>query len=101
MGAYMVLYPRVRIHTLLFFVIFIRVIPLPAWVLLGYWFVLQVLMGVGSQGAEGGGVAFWAHAGGFVAGLVLVKLFERRPLVQAKLARRGPSREEWRRIGRT
>jgi membrane associated rhomboid family serine protease len=101
MGAYMVLYPRVRVHTLLFFVIFIRVIPLPAWVLLGYWFVLQVLMGVGSQGAEGGGVAFWAHAGGFVAGLVLVKLFERRPLVQAKLARRGPSREEWRRIGRT
>ena len=85
MGAYLVLYPRVRVFTLFFFFVFIRVIPLPAWVLLAYWFGLQLLMGSASP-AEGAGVAFWAHVGGFVAGVVLVKLFENRQLVTAKKA---------------
>lgn len=71
MGAYVVLYPRVRIDTLFIFFVFVRVIPLPAWVMLGYWFFLQFL--TGAVGA-GGGVAVWAHVGGFVAGAVLVKL---------------------------
>ncbi|MBT8461188.1 MAG: rhomboid family intramembrane serine protease [Gemmatimonadetes bacterium] len=84
MGAYIVLYPRVRVQTLIFIIIYIRVIPLPAWALLAYWFFLQ-LVGVGaSSGQGGGGVAFWAHVGGFVAGVVLVKLFEKRKLVRAK-----------------
>ncbi len=85
MGAYLVLYPRVRVHTLFFFIVFIRVIPLPAWVMLLYWFAIQVLLGTGT-GAEAAGVAFWAHIGGFAAGAILVKLFERKQLVEAKKA---------------
>jgi len=74
MGAYLVLYPRVRVHTLFFFFFFIRVLPLPAWLLLLYWFGLQFLLG-GTTGGAGGGVAYWAHVGGFVAGLLLIWLF--------------------------
>jgi membrane associated rhomboid family serine protease len=84
MGAYLLLYPKVRVQTLFFLVFFIRVIPLPAWVLLGEWLVIQVISGVGTFGSEGGGVAFWAHIGGFVAGLALIKLFQRPQLVVAK-----------------
>ncbi|HSH46457.1 MAG TPA: rhomboid family intramembrane serine protease [Longimicrobiales bacterium] len=83
MGAYLVLYPRVRVFTLFFFFIFIRVIPLPAWVMLGYWFAIQLISGSMTPG-DGAGVAFWAHVGGFAAGLLLVKLFENRQLVGAK-----------------
>jgi membrane associated rhomboid family serine protease len=57
----------------------------PAWVWLLAWFGIQLLFGIAAGGAEGG-VAFWAHIGGFVAGLVLVKLFERPQLVAAKRA---------------
>ncbi len=100
MGAYLLLYPRVRVHTLFFFVIFIRVIPIPAWVMLGYWFLLQLWLGAGSLGqAQGGGVAFWAHVGGFVAGLVLIRLFARSGLVDAKRAGRRLSPEEVRELG--
>ncbi len=94
MGAYMVLYPSVRVQTLIFLVIIIRIIPLPAWMLLAYWFFLQLLGGSASLGRSGGGVAFWAHVGGFVAGVVFVKLFEKRKLVEAKRAGRVLSRQE-------
>lgn len=79
MGAYVVLYPRVRVDTLVFVVFFIRVLPLPAWAMLGYWILLQFLQGVATAGAAGatGGVAVWAHVGGFVVGVVLAKLFAR------------------------
>ena len=74
MGAYLVLYPRARVHTLFYFLIFFRIIPLPAWVILGYWFLIQLL----SSGAgAGGGVAYAAHVGGFVTGLLLVPIFAR------------------------
>ena len=85
MGAYLVLYPRVRVLTLFIIVIFIRVIPIPAWVMLGYWFLIQLLSGTGTAGGSGG-VAFWAHIGGFLAGVVLVKLFEKKQLTAAKRA---------------
>jgi membrane associated rhomboid family serine protease len=94
MGAYIVLYPRVRVQTLIFLVIYIRVIPLPAWALLAYWFFLQVMGGSAALGGDGGGVAFWAHVGGFVAGVVLIKLFEKRKLVTAKRAGHRLTREE-------
>lgn len=100
MGAYLVLYPKVRIQTLFVFVIFIRVLPVAAWVMLVYWFVIQVASGAGTIGMEGGGVAFWAHAGGFVAGLLLIKPFEREGLVEAKRSGRKLSREEVRGLGR-
>ena len=85
MGAYLVLYPRVRIHTLFIFLIFIRIIPVSAWLILLYWFVIQVFSGW-STPSEGGGVAFWAHVGGFVAGVLMIKLFVNEMLVRAKKA---------------
>ncbi len=83
MGAYLVLYPRARVHTLFIIIIFIRIFPLPAWFFLLYWLLIQVASSA-IQGSGGGGVAFWAHIGGFLAGVVLVKLFQNRALVQAK-----------------
>jgi len=94
MGAYLVLYPKVRVQTLIFLVFYIRVFLLPAWVLLAQWFVIQLVSGAGTLGAEGGGVAFWAHIGGFVAGLALIKLFERPQLVDAKRNKVQLSRDE-------
>ena len=98
MGAYLLLYPRVRVDVLFIFFFIIRVIPLPAWMMLGYWLLIQVLAG-GMTPAEGGGVAYWAHVGGFVAGLLLIKLFEKEELVGAKREHRKLSREEIRRLG--
>ena len=69
MGAYFVLYPHSRILTAVFLILFLDIIEIPAIFFLGVWFLLQVLHGTMSSGAEGGGVAFWAHAGGFAAGL--------------------------------
>jgi len=83
MGAYLVLFPRVRVFTVVPLGFFIQTMALPAWVMLIYWMFLQVLGGVTSIGAKGGGVAFWAHLGGFLAGVVLVKVFERRDRVMA------------------
>ena len=79
LGAYLLLYPRARITTLLVLVFFITAIELPAIVVLGFWFVLQVFQGVGSVAGESGGVAYMAHAGGFVAGMLLLLLFRPRP----------------------
>jgi membrane associated rhomboid family serine protease len=70
MGAYLLLFPKARVDVFFFFIIFFRVFPVPAWIMLGIWFALQVGSGVMVR-AEDGGVAHWAHAGGFVAGLVL------------------------------
>ena len=70
MGGYLLLFPRARVDVVVIIVIFFRVFTLPASVMLGIWFALQVFGGF-STPAEGGGVAFWAHAGGFVAGIVL------------------------------
>jgi hypothetical protein len=81
MGGYFILYPRAKVLMLVPF-LFIFFLWLPAWVVLGYWFVLQILSGVGTAlvTAErgSGGVAFWAHVGGFVAGVLLVRLFPSR-----------------------
>src|SRR5919107_1735397 len=77
MGAYLVLYPRVRVYTLVPLGFFITSMALPAWVMLGYWFLIQFVSGWVSFGGEAGGVAFGAHVGGFVAGVALVKLFAR------------------------
>jgi membrane associated rhomboid family serine protease len=71
MGAYARLYPRARVNTLLFLGIWITRIEVPALVMLGYWFLLQLLGGLPALGGAEGGVAFWAHIGGFVCGLGL------------------------------
>ena len=83
MGAYLVLYPKARVFTLVPLGFFITTMALPAWVMLIYWMVIQIFGGLASTvGEEGGGVAFWAHVGGFVAGLVLVKVFAKSSHVQ-------------------
>jgi membrane associated rhomboid family serine protease len=79
MGAYLLLFPRVRIQTLFVFIIILRIIAVPAWVVLILWFTTQVLSGYADPLAESG-VAFWAHIGGFLAGVLLVKVFENRNL---------------------
>jgi membrane associated rhomboid family serine protease len=81
MGAYVVLYPRVRVHMLVVLGFFITRIAVPAYLMLGYWFLLQILGGLPSLGDEGGGVAFWAHAGGFIAGAILISVFQDDELV--------------------
>lgn len=73
MGAYFVLYPHSRVLTAVFLVFFLDLIEIPAIFFLGIWFLMQLFSGVGSIGAEtaDGGVAFWAHVGGFAAGAAL------------------------------
>jgi membrane associated rhomboid family serine protease len=99
MGAYLVLYPRVRVFTLVPLGFFLTSIALPAWAMLIYWMVLQLLGGFTGivSGQEGGGVAFWAHVGGFLAGVVLIKLFERPDHVLAHQGRPWrPDQVGWR-----
>ena len=88
LGAYLVLYPRAKVKYLFIFVIFFKVFRIPAWAGLLMWFATQVLTGLpqlNRMNAEiSGGVAVWAHVGGFVAGALLVKLFENRSLVSRR-----------------
>jgi membrane associated rhomboid family serine protease len=78
MGGYLLLYPRARVDVLFIFIIFFKVFPLPAWVMLGVWFGLQLINGA-SADMSAGGVAYWAHVGGFVVGLGLaIPLWLRR-----------------------
>lgn len=70
MGGYLLLYPKARVDVLIFIVIIIRIIPIPAWIVLGAWFGIQLVQGAATPTA-GGGVAYWAHAGGFAAGLIM------------------------------
>ena len=85
MGAYIVLYPRVRVHTIVFLGFFITRIAVPAWAMLGYWFVIQLASSILSASLETGGVAFLAHAGGFAAGAILVFMFRNRRLIERRV----------------
>ncbi len=76
MGAYIMLFPRVKVHMLVILVIILWTFRVPAVAMLGYWIVIQVLSGISSLDATGGGVAFWAHVGGFAAGAALVWIFK-------------------------
>ncbi len=90
MGAYAVLYPRVRIHTLVVLVVFFFRVSVPAWAMLGYWFLLQL---ASANVDPMGGVAFWAHAGGFLAGALLIFPF-RDPVLLAR-RREVLARDAW------
>jgi len=70
MGGYLLLFPRAKVDVLFIFVVFFRIFALPAWIILGLWFGIQIFSGLNTPG-DGGGVAYWAHAGGFIAGLIL------------------------------
>jgi len=70
LGAYLMTYPRANVHCLVWFVIFFWIVTVPAWILLGLWFAMQLLSGLAAQ-PDTPGVAFWAHVGGFATGVVL------------------------------
>jgi membrane associated rhomboid family serine protease len=100
LGAYLLLYPAARVITLIPIFIFPWLVELPVIFYLGFWFVTQLLSGTleivhtvySPNARDGGGVAYWAHAGGFLAGALLVKLFARPSRRRPK--RRLPSREQ-------
>lgn len=87
LAAYLFLFPHSRVLTLVFFFYFIRLVELPALFILGVWFALQLFSALGT-GAAGGGVAFMAHVGGFVAGALLLFVFKKRgvpvPLIDSR-----------------
>jgi membrane associated rhomboid family serine protease len=96
MGGYLILYPRVRVYALVPVFVFITSVALPAWVMLGYWFLIQFVSGLASS-SDLGGVAFWAHIGGFVAGVLLIKLFSRDDYIRAHRAHHWHPRRVMRR----
>lgn len=79
LGAYILLYPRARVVTLIPIIFFFSVVNIPAIIYLGFWFISQLFSGLASIGAAGGGVAWWAHVGGFLVGLLLTRFFLHRP----------------------
>ncbi|MFO1418082.1 MAG: rhomboid family intramembrane serine protease [Methylotetracoccus sp.] len=97
MGAYAKLYPKARVIVLIFFGIFWTTVSLPAIAMLGYWFVLQIAGGLPNLQGAGGGVAFWAHIGGFLAGYLLVIPMHRADYYRAHLSQalRPSARYRW------
>jgi membrane associated rhomboid family serine protease len=96
MGAYVVLYPRVKVYTLVPIGFFLTTFALPAWAMLGYWILLQVLPVLTGAG-NSGGTAFWAHIGGFVVGAGMIKLFARADYIARRRAHLwAPQRLGWR-----
>jgi membrane associated rhomboid family serine protease len=76
LGAYLLLFPFAKVHTLIFLGFFIQVVRLPALVIIGFWIVIQFINGIVSSGAnDHGGVAWFAHIGGFIVGLLVIKFF--------------------------
>jgi len=81
MGAYVLMYPRVHVHLFVFLGFYATTFAVPAYFMLGYWFLVQLVSGSVAIGAQGGGVAFWAHVGGFVAGALLSLVFRNREML--------------------
>ncbi|WP_439141861.1 rhomboid family intramembrane serine protease [Pseudooctadecabacter sp.] len=78
MGGYLLLFPKAKVDIFVFFIIFFRIFPIPSFIVLGVWMALQVFNGLGSD-LNGGGTAYWAHVGGFIAGfLMTIPLWLRR-----------------------
>lgn len=104
LGAYLVLYPFGHVFVFFWIIIFFRIVAVPALVLLGIWFLIQLLGAQGSS-AGAGGIAFWAHVGGFIAGMILVLFMRRRgvPMLQAAHTRpfeiSRPRERRWRGAG--
>jgi membrane associated rhomboid family serine protease len=93
MGAYALVFPKAGVQLLVWLGFYITVVVVPAFVMLGYWFILQVASGILGSNS---GVAFWAHVGGFVAGILLIKPFAREDrIAEMKSRRLGPPRFRW------
>ncbi len=82
MGAYLAFFPRARVDTILLVFYFVRIVALPAIYVLGFWIVIQFIQAFYEMGGAGGGVAWWAHIGGFAAGFLIGLLFRRRATAQ-------------------
>lgn len=99
LGGYLLLYPRVPVHMLVIIVFFPYVFTVPAWMMLIWWFGTQLLLGLpqvlSGRGDPSGGVAFWAHIGGFLAGLVAIRLFARQDWVARRSAGPRRARRAW------
>ena len=95
MGGYARLYPHAQIKTLIFLGIFFTTVSVPAIGMLGYWFFIQLAGGLPALHGAGGGVAFWAHIGGFLAGLLLVKAMSRPDYLAEQAYRRRSSGVGW------
>jgi membrane associated rhomboid family serine protease len=78
LGGYILLYPRARVLTVIFIIFFFTLVEIPALLVLGFWFVLQIFDATSAQAGSGGGVAYFAHIGGFAFGLALIHAFARR-----------------------
>jgi membrane associated rhomboid family serine protease len=83
LGGYILLYPRARVLTIIFLFFFFTFVEIPAMIMLGIWIALQFLPAIGQLatpelGGEGGGVAYFAHIGGFLCGMALIHLFAKR-----------------------
>ena len=98
LGAYLVLYPRANVTVFVWIIIFVRLISVPAVILLGIWFALQLLSALSMDRGEPG-VAFWAHVGGFLAGMALVLVMRRRGGGVLQPRRSAPFAVESRRPG--
>lgn len=94
MGAYLILFPHSRILTLIPIIFIPYFIEIPAYFFLGFWFLMQFLGAAGS-GAQGGGIAWWAHVGGFVTGIILVKVLERVPQTGLTGRMREATQKKW------
>jgi membrane associated rhomboid family serine protease len=76
LGAYLLLFPKARVHTLIFFGIFIQIVQVPALIVIGFWAIIQLVSGLFTEGMQSqGGIAWFAHVGGFITGLATIKLW--------------------------
>ena len=94
LGAYLLLYPSARVHTLLMLGWWWETVDIPAIFVLGVWFLLQLTGTLGTGGLVGGGVAYWAHVGGFVAGMLLILMLGGRKLARPRRSYQGPWNED-------
>lgn len=95
MGGYARLYPHARIQTFIFLGFYASTVAVPAIFMLGYWFFIQLASGIPTLQDAGGGVAFWAHAGGFIAGVLLVRPMVREDLLLDHLSHGRPPSRRW------
>lgn len=97
LGAYLLLFPHALVRTVIAFGYFIRIVPVPAIIVIGFWIVIQLFSGLASLGvatADTGGVAYWAHVGGFIAGVVLIFALQGGDIVRRWRQRRRPEPAE-------
>jgi membrane associated rhomboid family serine protease len=78
LGAYLLLFPSAKVYTVIFLGFFVQTVRIPALIVIGFWAIIQVVNGLISQGLNQGGVAWFAHVGGFLAGLLTIKLWSPR-----------------------